>query len=564
MDIAAKTFRSAEGSNVFAVSDEGKLAYYNDRNSTIGSGELSFVLAGPVYRILFFGADPLFITRTSVLKMGSNGLSPVFTAAEGRVFDAGVIEGRLYISTKKELPGEFLFRAYHSADLLSFTAADEVHYPLAGATQNKTQQNSSPSSLPNETILNPIDYYTDTVYQPVGNSYNEMQEYSQGNPYPHPGVDLLGAYLQNTYSVKDGFVKAILTTSGQYHWRIAIANQNTSGYSQGYLYAHLEQSTIPYTVGDPVNEADVVGLLVNFPVTGFVHLHFARIGCTGATWSGNWHTFDNPLSYMSNFFDTIPPTFEITINNDPFAFRDPGGNYLSPDSLYGNVRVISKVYDRINASWHCDVHKLRYSVSPLAQPTLMLLDSLSWEYHHYNDYYFQGPTYMDLINTIYSRDLTCFSTADYNVRDFYHIVTNSDGNDTITANDALQVFNTLSLPNGSYIYRVIAWDPSGNTSRDSMIIEIKNTSSGVGELLSNQVSITSNPFSSETVIVSTNGFNNATLVLYNAIGQQAKEIRNINGHTYILQRDTLQPGIYFIALSQGDLTLFTGKIVLLN
>ncbi|MBK9735056.1 MAG: hypothetical protein IPO92_08865 [Saprospiraceae bacterium] len=107
--------------------------------------------------------------------------------------------------------------------------------------------------------------------------------------------------MQDVYSVKNGFVKAILTTSGQYHWRIAISNKNTSDLTQGYLYAHLERTSFPYAVGDAVNAGDVVGYLANFPVDGFVHCHFARIEDEGSTWNGSWATFDNPLNLYDQF-----------------------------------------------------------------------------------------------------------------------------------------------------------------------------------------------------------------------------------------------------------------------
>lgn len=566
IDIAANTSVSLEGSNVFAVDDAGKAAYYNEKTGSVTYDASSIAISEAVYRVIFFNGQPLFITKTAVLRIKDNTLVPVFTAAEGRVFDVAVISGKFCVSVKKEKPGEFVFNAFSSSDLVTFTAGEEVHYPLASSTSKKKEKEKriSPNEqlLANETILDPIDYYNDTVYQPIGNSYNEMQEYTPGSMYPHPGVDLLGTYLQNTYSVKKGYVKAILTTSGQYHWRIAISNNNTAAYSQGYLYAHMQQNTIPYVVGDSVNPGDVVGQLVNFPVTGFVHCHFARIGCTGTTWSGNWRTYDNPLSYMTNFFDTIPPTFEITLGSDPFAFRDVNGNYLAFDSLYGTVDVISKVYDRINATWRCDVNSLRYSVSPLSQPTTMLLDSLAFDYHYHNDFYYTGPTYLTMLKTIYSRDASCFSTADYGIRDFYHIVTNSDGNDTITGNDSLQVFNTLSLPDGSYIFRVIATDPSGNTSRDSMIIEIKNLSSGVNSVYPDQqVSIYPNPFSEESTLLVNRDLNNATLSLYDPLGREVKRTENISGSSIKLQRGNLAPGMYFIKLNQEGKTFFTGKII---
>jgi hypothetical protein len=318
-----------------------------------------------------------------------------------------------------------------------------------------------------------LNYNLDTVYQPIGNSYGEIQFY--GNPpYLHPGVDLLGYHLQDVYAIKKGFVKAILTTVDTFHWRIAISNVNTADTSIGYLYAHLDQQTIPYAVDDSVEAGDIIGQLVNFPVPGFVHCHFARIVDSGALWSGGWWTLENPLSSMINFFDTVPPQFEKTIGNDAFAFRDASGFYLPPDSLYGQIKIISKVHDIINSPWKVDVNTIRYNLSSLSVPSVLLLDSFAYEYNFYTDVYPGGSYYPMVLSTLYSGDSTCFSDGDYNIRDFFHIVTNSDGNDTLDGNDSLQFFNTANFPDGSYIFRIIATDPSGNSSMDSMVVRFKN------------------------------------------------------------------------------------------
>ena len=196
---------------------------------------------------------------------------------------------------------------------------------------------------------------------------------------------------------------------------------------------------------------------------------------------------------MTNFFDTVAPVFEKTINNDAFAFRDVNGNYLDPDSLHGQVKVISKFYDIINSSWHVDVNTVHYNLSLLASPQTLLLDSFSYEYDFFTDVYPNGPYNGGVLQTIYSLDSVCLSDGNYQIRDFYHIVTNSDGNDTINSNDSLQFFNTMNFQDGSYIFRVIASDPSGNTSMDSMIITIKNNVASIIETENQIVNVFPNP-----------------------------------------------------------------------
>jgi hypothetical protein len=312
-----------------------------------------------------------------------------------------------------------------------------------------------------------------------------------------------------------------------------------------------------------VNEGDIIGQLVDFPVTGFVHCHFARIFDDGLTWNGSWWTFENPLTYMTNFFDTIPPGFEPTINNDVFAFRDSAGNYLSPSSLYGNVKVISKSFDQINASWHCDVNKLRYSLSPLSNPQTILIDTFAYEYDFYNDNYFSTSYLTGIINTIYSRDISCYTTADYVVRDFYHIVTNSDGNDTIDGNDSIQYFDTKQFANGNYIFRVEASDPSGNTSRDSMIITIQNTGTAIENFSNeNRFQISPNPFEDNLNIQFLKSIDELeSLTIIDVMGRVVKELNNLNtNQTLSINLSDLKSGVYFVRIN-FDQEIKTLKII---
>lgn len=566
IDLATHRITTIQGPVVFALNDAGEVAFFDEGAAEIRFMGLSAAIAEPVYRVLFFKEQALFVTRSSILQLTNGGSGTVFKPTEGRIFDLAVIGDKLFVSVKKELLEEFIFTSFSSSDLLLFIPGEEKHYPLKNPARNSAQKKSAKSKegiLGKEIIYDPLYYGIDTAYQPVGNGYNEIQEYTIGSPYPHPGVDLLGTNQQNVYSVKKGYVKAILTTSAQYHWRAAIANLNTALYSPGYLYAHLDQPTIPYAVGDSVSEGAVIGKLVDFPVAGFVHCHFARIGDIGNTWSGDWWTFDNPLAYMSNFFDSIAPQFEKTTGSDVFAFRDSAGTYLAAGNLHGKVKVISKVYDRVNSAWHIDVHKLRYSVSPLASPQTLLLDSASFTYNYFNDFYSAGPYYSELLNIIYSRDTTCHSTADYNVRDYYHIVTNNDGNDTLDSNDSLQFFNTLALANGSYIFRVRAFDPAGNSGVDSMIIQIYNPGAGVPDSDSPYgISIAPNPFSSQTTLRTGHFLQGATLSVYNSLGLQVKRLENLSGSLLILHREELAAGLYFFRLEENNKMSCSGKLLI--
>ncbi len=560
---------SIVGSTVFAFSDNNSFAYYDEKNNAVHLNANEFKVDEIVTKLLFFQGKLLIALRNKIITADGNTTRQLFSKRAETIFDIDATHDKLYISTKKVFDDHFEFNSYFTSDLQNFTNDETAIYPLKHSTsqfKNLRNNNRLSSTLPGEQIRNPIGYYQDTVYQPVGNSYDEIQDYSSGaSIYPHPGVDLLGVYLQDVVSVKSGFVKAILTTSAEFHWRIAIGNENIPDSSTGYLYAHVEETSIPYVVGDSVAEGDVVGQLVDFPVTGFVHCHFARIYDEGFTWNGGWWTYDNPLSYMVNHFDSMPPVFEKTIGNDEFAFRDSADAYLSADSLFGKVKIITKVYDRINSTWHVDANKLRYSLSPLASPQTMLLDTFAYEYNFFNDFYNAGPYCQQLLRTIYSFDQTCHSIGNYTDRDFYHIITNSDGNDTIDGSDSLNLFDTRLFADGDYIFRVTAFDPSENSTSDSMIIKIRNLNTIINSIdESSFATISPNPF--EGILNINFNTENVPVKNFSIKDVSGKEVFNRTSidtskeKSLVINLGSLASGVYFVTFNYDD-RIFSGKII---
>jgi hypothetical protein len=71
-----------------------------------------------------------------------------------------------------------------------------------------------------------------------------------------------------------------------------------------------------------------------------------------------------------------------------------------------------------------------------------------------------------------------------------------------------------------------------------------------------------NPFASQTTLRTDKALANATLTLYNALGQQVKQVNNINGQTLTLNRDNLSSGLYYLQLLQDNQTIATDKLVI--
>ena len=171
---------------------------------------------------------------------------------------------------------------------------------------------------------------------PIGNTYGEYQNYG-GSPYLHPGIDVLGSPYEKVYAVADGVVKAVLTTSGQYHWRVAVGGPG-SGTTRGHLYAHLRQSSITVSVGDTVVKGQLLGELVPWPTSNFTHIHFNSLEDRGNQWFGDWLVPDNVHEDLEHVHEGSKPVFENARGNNVFAFcRNETSNYLNPNSLRGKV-----------------------------------------------------------------------------------------------------------------------------------------------------------------------------------------------------------------------------------
>lgn len=76
-----------------------------------------------------------------------------------------------------------------------------------------------------------------------------------------------------------------------------------------------------------------------------------------------------------------------------------------------------------------------------------------------------------------------------------------------------------------------------------------------------RTSIYPNPFSCLTTVKTNQHLVNASLTIYNSLGQQVKQINNISGQTLTLNRDNLPAGLYYIHLSEEGKILLTDKLV---
>jgi len=516
-------------------------------------------LDSKIRKVLFYNNLSLIFTEDSVYKIDDK-LEKIHSF-NGNFFTAEIIDNSLYFVEKFRENEDIIFKLYRTNNFINIEKQDEK---VLNRNLNRTH----------EPIFSPLNYGAPNYPFPVGNSYGEIQQYGT-SPYLHPGVDFLGDNFQEVYVVHDGFVKAVLTTGGDPYWRIASANEDVPIETEGYRYAHLNQNSIMVNVGDEVYAGDLLGTLYPWGWYDFTHIHFARLQDEGTQWYGNWWTIDNPHIDVTNIQDTIPPTFENAINNDIFAFRTNDGIYLDPNDLSGEFDIIAKCHDIANSDWRIDVWNLSFSLHPADDPDSTVYEQFSFAFDMPIDTYFSNYWTDIVLYTIYSRDATCFSIGNYDVREYYHIITNSNGDSLITEDDADEIFDSTQFPDGNYYFKVIARDASLNATVDSMLVTFNNgVSTENDDVPANKLTLSNypNPFNPSTTIsfnLTTEITEDTELMIYNIKGQKIKTLNvtlsgvegSIIWNGTDVNNQPVSSGIYFYKLRIDEKNVSIRKMI---
>lgn len=405
----------------------------------------------------------------------------------------------------------------------------------------------------------------DSVH-PLGNNWGEYQNYG-GSPYFHNGIDIITVGQQGVpvYAVAHGWVKAWLTIQADYHWRLAIADSNLSftDSCEGWLYAHIDSSSYHKNVGDEVNEGDLIGYLVRWPVAGFDHLHFARIKDEGSIWNeADWAFVQNPLTVLNPNTDTLRPQFEDARAGAKFAFcRNNSNVYLDPESLYGDVDIIAKIYDKTGFSTGDTVwdrlapYRIEYSVRGDFDsiPTTLFVQ-------------FSGLINQSGIRVVYKTANPCRSRGDYDYRDYYFIVTNTDGDSILETTDSLACWRTADFLDGWYYVKVTAYDIVGNSAAESMPVFLFN---GVGIAENSpqvnspyQLTLSVNPSLCLNIRFELPQSGNVNLKIFDNLGRMEKVLFNgkLAKGNHLFAYQPKHSGIYFLFAELGARAI-TRKVV---
>jgi len=510
LDIEGKKIKTYQKSIQFTVDNLGNPLFVDQQNN-LHYKKIIYPISENIRAVLFKNELAHIITKHSVFIIDSR-LEKIKTFNDV-IFEAKVIDRKLYFALKKDS---------------SFSLCEFTDKRIESLESIEFDRNSNRNHEP---IYAPLNYGEEDFPFPIGNSYAEIQTYG-GDPYLHPGVDFLGDDHQEVYAVHDGFVKAVLSTGGDAYWRVAIANEDVATETEGYLYAHLNQNSITVNVGDEVLAGNLLGTLYPWNYFDFTHIHFARVFCTGAQWYGDWWTTENILFDVTNIQDTIPPFFENAMDDELFAFRAQNGEYLNPLDLTGEFDIIAKCYDQANHwYWKIDIHDLSYSLHSINDLNSILFEQFSYVYDFDLDTYLSGTADNMILHTIYSRDAACYSIGNYQDREYYHIITNSNGDSLITVDDAAEIFDSTQFPDNYYFFKVTARDACLNTTVDSMTVYFNNGNNQIDEVLQfADCGLTNypNPFNPSTEIrfqiSDINEIESTEIGIYNIKGQKVKEL----------------------------------------
>jgi hypothetical protein len=313
----------------------------------------------------------------------------------------------------------------------------------------------------------------------VWNHYEQHMGNGSGDwSYLHQGLDIEVPDNEPTYAVEEGWVKLVLTLGGDIYWRVAVCPEQVSGYSDGWLYAHLVPSSIVVEVGDYVVMHDYLGDIIHWSAD-WGHIHFVEIHDQGDVWyydDDEWGINFNPLLALVPNTDSVPPVIENFSSVSKFGFcENETSNYLDADNLTGDVDIITKISEyHANSEWEQPAYRTYYWITNPSLNDTIVYKTLSNILNHPYEMY-SGSYYEPFATILYKKDYLHPSPPwmDWD-RDYWQILTNNNGDSIAEISEGQLALNTADFQDGTYRLFVEAWDEFGNMAIDSQDIVFVN------------------------------------------------------------------------------------------
>jgi murein DD-endopeptidase MepM/ murein hydrolase activator NlpD len=415
-------------------------------------------------------------TRLEIYHVPTGALLGTVVLDDGRTFrDLHCSENRILagVQLREDTQSSGFLQVYsRQGELLEEYSGDTrtlPHAREAAEARNVSRQR--------ETI--PWPFFPFDSMRTVWNHYEQhMGGYGVEYSYLHQGLDLIIPVAEPVYAVESGIVKCVLTLGGAVYWRTAVSPVQEPGWSTGWLYAHLIESSIQVDIGDTVEIHDYLGDIIQWS-DDWGHIHFAEIEDSGMVWQyddNEWGITRDPMPLLDPLPDNTAPVFEDVFPGSRFAFcRNNGSLYLDADDLDGAVDVIVKVYDLAGPSpWQQPAHSLYYWIERMADGQLVVPRTLSQVLDHAYPFY-SSNNYEPWATLFYVRDelLQPSSWMD-TTRNYHQILTNNNGDSLALLSEKDLALETTDFQNGFYRIFAEAQDDNGNFSRDSMEVCFNN------------------------------------------------------------------------------------------
>lgn len=413
----------------------------------------------------------------------------------------------------------------------------------------------------------------------VWNHYEQHMSYGTSDwSYLHQGLDMITPIGESTYAVQSGIVKCVLSIGGDSYWRLAISPQQDPGWSSGWLYAHLVHSSIQVDVGDTVDIYDYLGDII-FWSQDWGHIHFVEITDSGLVWQyfdNQWGIDFNPLLALTSDEDIFPPIFDDVFPGEKFAFspNETIMQYQDPDSLHGDIDIITKIRDYSgNSDWQLPAYQLNYWIVSIAGGDTILPRTLGDILNHSYDFY-ESDLYEPYALLQYKRDDILLPPVWMDtVRDYYHILTNNNGDSLAELSESQLSFHSGDFPDGSYRIFVEAGDAYDNITLDSMDVIFHNGNVGVADENGNLPGRFAlfqnypNPFNGSTRLsyfLPADGF--VKLSVYDIEGREietvVEEFQRAGEHSLGYSANDLPSGVYFLKLKSAGFSAFRKMILM--
>jgi len=411
----------------------------------------------------------------------------------------------------------------------------------------------------------------------VWNHYEQHMGLGGSASYLHEGLDLIVPIGEPTYSVIDGYVKMVATAGGAYHWTIAISDTQVVDYSDGWASAHLIESTIQFDVGDTVNVHDYLGDIIQWDGNNWGHIHLVQIRASGMVWLYELDQIGinfNPMLALQPYPDTTAPYIDPVFTWSKFAFAvNESDTYLQPDFLYGEIDIIVKVVDYVGDSeWQQPAYTTYYTIKRNSDGEIIKPKTLGHILNHKYPFIddIQLPPYAGVI---YQRDAT-LPPSDWmdTERNFYHNLTNSNGDSLVELSEKALAFDTDEHPDGIYRIIIEVYDEAGNFDIDSMDVQFDNTTSvefDKENILTFKLEQNyPNPFNPTTKInyqIPASSF--VTLKVFDVLGSEivtlVNEEKPVGSYEVEFNAVEFPSGVYFYQLHAGNF-IQTKKMVLMK